>query len=767
MKKYPKKSSPIPRTCQTFINPIYKPSPPRYNHLESGLSPAFFHPLPPLYREIRTGTERFNKMEQNLSKTPIKWRASAIVLAICLVLMVVTSVIGHNIQTSSGTVRTEELTFTTDVGATSHAKLYIPETATAETPAPAILLCHGYTASLDAMESNAIELSRRGYVVMALDMYGHGESTLPPDGYKQAEMGNVENYAPDLGSYSALQQFKNYDFIDLTKIGMLGHSMGTAAIQEGAYLAYSKWQAAYTAAYAEALAAGSDETTAAYTAYGAAMNSGIVLPGSMVLTGYNYNVRNINDLTYNGVTAENGVFPLYAAPINICTIQGTYDEFSGLLWGVEDSSQYTTSFKFAYGTGGATNVPSGTYFMYGDASATPLTREEAVTAAASAAVTMKPIRAAYSFNGTHSDTYYDETAIGYGIDFFDITLRGGVATIAPTEQVWHGRAACGLIGLIATLVAFVALALTLLRVPFFSTIVRPAAPSISTVHGAKGVIGYIIPYIIFLLPAPLLYYWLIGYPYYMQPQWFKFLTKFMPNSFFNMAPMNSLMLFNGVVGGVFLVLYLLVFFLIGRKKGANLETTGLKLPFTQILKSLLLAVLSFAGIYAVVYACSALSGTNFSFFKFNIMPMDSTHWVAFFKYLPVWLLFFLLCGVIYNSLTRINNAPAWLNYLLCAVVSCGGLAVMFTYDYGKLFATGVRGIQYIPGTTSPEWLAAVGMSFPTALAGIMLFGLLFILPITAVMSRVLHKKTGSVWLGGFLTAFIVLVFTISHMVVSI
>lgn len=66
-------------------------------------------------------------MEQNLSKTPIKWRASAIVLAICLVLMVVTSVIGHSIQTSGGTVRTEELTFTTDVGATSHAKLISPK----------------------------------------------------------------------------------------------------------------------------------------------------------------------------------------------------------------------------------------------------------------------------------------------------------------------------------------------------------------------------------------------------------------------------------------------------------------------------------------------------------------------------------------------------------------------------------------------------------------------------------------------------------------
>ena len=45
---------------------------------------------------------------------------------------------------------------------------------------------------------------------------------------------------------------------------------------------------------------------------------------------------------------------------------------------------------------------------------------------------MTPIRAAYSFDGTHSDTYYDETAIGYGIEFLDITLRGGETTIAPT-----------------------------------------------------------------------------------------------------------------------------------------------------------------------------------------------------------------------------------------------------------------------------------------------------------------------------------------------
>lgn len=703
-------------------------------------------------------------MEKLITK---KRPIAVMVLIACILVMAITSWIGHNILTSGGDVKIEDINFPSDVGAEVSAKMFIPSSATADSKAPAVLLAHGYTASMDAMESTAIELSRRGYVVMTVDLYGHGDTELPESGYSQAEMGGVEDYAPDLGTYSALQEFAKYDCVDLTKVAMMGHSMGSAAIQEGAYLAYAKWTALYTASYTAAVEAGSDEATAAYTGYVDAMASGIVLPSSMVITGYNYNVRNINDLTYVGVTAENGVFPLYAAPVNICTIEGAYDEFSGLLWGVDDASQYTTSFKFAYGTGGAINVASGTYFMYGDVAATPLSREEAATAAAAASTTMQPIRAAYTFDGTHSDTYYDEIAIGQAIDFLDITLKGGQASLAIDDQVWHGKAACGLIGLYATLIAFVAMAMTLLRVPFFQTIVRPVAESTTTVKTLGQGIRYAAFYIIFLLPAPLFYYYLVGYPYYMQPQWFKFLTKFMPGSFFNMAPVNSLMLFNCVVGVIFLVLYLVVFFTIAKKAGYGLEHTGLKLPVVQILKSLLLAVVSFGLVYGFVYVCAGISGTNFSFFKFNIMTMNGEHWVAFFKYLPVWILFFLLAGVIYNSLTRINNAPAWVNYLLIAVVSCGGLAVMFAYDYGTLFATGTRGIAFIPGTTSEEWLATVGMKFPTALAGIMLFGLLFILPISAVMSRVCHSKTGSVWLGAFLTAFVVLVFTISHMVINV
>ena len=66
-------------------------------------------------------------------------RISAIVLIAALLVMVVTSVVGRSIATSAGLVKTQDITFTTDVGAESHAKLYIPETATASatvTPRP-------------------------------------------------------------------------------------------------------------------------------------------------------------------------------------------------------------------------------------------------------------------------------------------------------------------------------------------------------------------------------------------------------------------------------------------------------------------------------------------------------------------------------------------------------------------------------------------------------------------------------------------------------
>ena len=55
--------------------------------------------------------------------------------------------------------------------------LYLPKGVSAENPAPAVALTHGYLNSKEFEEGFAIELARRGYVVFAYDQYDHGDST--------------------------------------------------------------------------------------------------------------------------------------------------------------------------------------------------------------------------------------------------------------------------------------------------------------------------------------------------------------------------------------------------------------------------------------------------------------------------------------------------------------------------------------------------------------------------------------------------------------
>ena len=83
--------------------------------------------------------------------------------------------IAHGIQTDHGNVKVTQGTVVTNLGDLSY-KLYTPSNATAENPAPGVLLLHGYQNDSETCAAYAIELARRGAVVMSLDEYGHGDS---------------------------------------------------------------------------------------------------------------------------------------------------------------------------------------------------------------------------------------------------------------------------------------------------------------------------------------------------------------------------------------------------------------------------------------------------------------------------------------------------------------------------------------------------------------------------------------------------------------
>ncbi|MCA3728581.1 MAG: alpha/beta fold hydrolase [Phenylobacterium sp.] len=132
--------------------------------------------------------------------------------ALGAILIIAGSVLAFLVQGSGG-VGVREARWRTPEGAVMSGLLYRPPGLEAGRRAPAVLLSHGYINTREMQSPFAIELARRGFVVLAMDMTGHGGSG-----------GNVG--AAGFGGPSALAFLRSQPFVDRDQIGLAGHSMG-------------------------------------------------------------------------------------------------------------------------------------------------------------------------------------------------------------------------------------------------------------------------------------------------------------------------------------------------------------------------------------------------------------------------------------------------------------------------------------------------------------------------------------------------------------
>ena len=147
-------------------------------------------------------------------------------VAVSLILCLISSLGASVLQTDFGSVDYHDMTFVTDSGHELDALLLVPENATAETPAPAIVVSHGWYNNREMQDLNYVEYARRGYVVMAISMYGHGDSEVLAD----ADYWNDANNAN--GLYDAVKHVARLPFVDSSRIGVTGHSNGALACRE-------------------------------------------------------------------------------------------------------------------------------------------------------------------------------------------------------------------------------------------------------------------------------------------------------------------------------------------------------------------------------------------------------------------------------------------------------------------------------------------------------------------------------------------------------
>jgi dienelactone hydrolase len=170
------------------------------------------------------------------------------------------------IQTGCGSVEVSTGFFTPEKNEAANGlpvhiayKLYKPKIATATNPVPAVLATHGYQNDKDTSAAFCIELARRGIVVLSIDMYGHGDTSPSMRGrgsgkYKLTNLDkplsgpqrymimmtfsildffrpNISSGVADssMGGKSAWRYLGSLPFVDSSRMGVTGHSMGTWA----------------------------------------------------------------------------------------------------------------------------------------------------------------------------------------------------------------------------------------------------------------------------------------------------------------------------------------------------------------------------------------------------------------------------------------------------------------------------------------------------------------------------------------------------------
>ena len=650
-------------------------------------------------------------------------KKSAIVLAALLVAVFVCMIIANGIQHCNGSVNISEGFIDGEVNGTKTGKifykLYVPEGASESNPAPGVLLLHGYQNDHETCAAYAIELAKRGAVVLAIDEYGHGETTigLVNRGYVNHKVTvNYGNDSVEDGTYKSIggqvrykimMNFSNLSFfddyytkddagnsvsdsscggvtayafladlpyVDSSRLALSGHSMGT----------WSSWSVA-----------------AAYSGTDIAPRATVLQCGEL-----------FRDSAYD---SENIKFN------NVLLLQAKWDEFSyfrDYKPTVTDellTSPLRTEFL---GVGADKAAWNTTFGSFDDGSARRI--ELLMT--------------------NHRLTTHNAHGLATALEWFDdaISLPNPVDFTSQTAMTkeWLVLAA-----MLCAMVAMLPLMNILLGTKFFAPAAQPLPPKETMKTNKQWWKGAIITMLLAFSTYP-------------------FMTQLghgllpLPENIFRMTVGNGFVSWYSL-----LIIIMIILTAVARKKAkkkggdASYWSMGLataenpdKIGWGLMGKSALLVLCMIAMMYIVLAICEKAFMLDFRFIWPFFKTFNSIRIGQFFVYILFFALFFLLNNskIMASSRCAGTYEPGFKGFMKCwwrnAVMMVGGILLICLLEYIPFFAGAGPGADLLFGSTfGGPFMSLLILFAPQVL-------------VFSVIGTYIYRKTGSVYTGAFTIA---------------
>ena len=630
-------------------------------------------------------------------------------LCLAIVLVLVSCIGASALQTDFGRVQVTKFNIPTDNGKWVSGNLFRPVSASADDPVPLVITSHGYLNNNQMQDSTAIELSRRGIAVMAMDAYFHGDSSFSEDPLFTSIFADGMGMIP-LVEYA----YYDLDYIDNNRIGVTGHSMG--GMNTWATLSH------YGSLYRQALEAaalpdsdGGAQVTEAERAAAEALNKVAAgFPTSQV-------AEQVFAIAGADMTVERFYQDIHA---NVGANLGYYDE-NGYVF-TRQNSDLSGDCPEALGL---INFP--------------LPEEQRITSVeigkfyGSAAD--KTLRVIYNPKEIHPWQHFSGQSAEHMVEFFTTAFQVD-NPIPLKDQLWFWKELFNFLGLIGSFLAIVPLAVLLMRVPVFAGLRGAVPPVLPTLSTTKSKVFFWGSWCLSWVISALSYMPVARLDLVIFPD----IAGYGISSLFSQPTTNPVMLwavFNGIVG---LVLFYLSYRFYGKDNDVTPEMWGIRTTAKEFLKTLALAVCIFIGFYSFVMFADFFFHTDFRIWTLDIRAFTGDKVLTALQYWPFFLIFYAANSIAVNSANRVDGQKEWVNLLICGLGSCLGALIPFAHQYIVLFATGLT-------PWAADWLRPL-----------VLLPLVVQLFLAAIISRYLFRETGKVWLGAMVNCLIIVMMAVAN-----